>query len=105
MFWIIIILIQLVLWWITFFKTKKLVRTKIEESRWNSTTWSEFTLSNERYKFPLGIVLLGLLICFVPIIGFFGYIAVLINVSSLPDRNFEDERPSFAIVELFKKKV
>lgn len=104
MFLAIILIIQLLLWWVTFFKTKKLVRVKVE-SRWNSTTWSEFTLSNERYKFPLGIVLLGLLACLVPIIGFFGYIAVLINVSSLPDRNFEDERPSFAIIELFKKKV
>ena len=104
MFWIILILIQLVLWWITFFKTKKLVRVKVE-SRWNSTTWSEFTLSNERYKFPLGFVLLGFLLCFVPIIGFVVYIVVSINISDMPDRNFEDERPSFAIIELFKKKI
>ena len=104
MFLIVIIILQLVLWYLTFFKTKKLVRVKVE-SRWSSTTWSEFTLSNERYKFPLGFVLLGLFASFVPIVGFFGYIAVSINISSLPDRNFEEERPSFAIIELFKKKI
>ena len=104
MFWIILTLVQLVLWWITFFKTKKLVRVKVE-SRWNSTTWSEFTLSDERYKFPLGIVLLGFLLCFIPIFGLIVYIVVSANISNMSDRNFEGERPSFALVELFKKKI
>lgn len=103
MFWIIIIIIQLIFWWVTFFKTKKMVRETVG-SGWNAS-WGEFRLTNERLKFPLGFVLLGFLLCFVPIIGLVVYIVCSVNISNLPDREFEGERPSFAIVELFKKKI
>lgn len=43
--------------------------------------------------------------CFVPIVGLIVYIVASVNISNSPDRNFEDERPSFAIIELFKKKI
>lgn len=56
------------LWWVTFFKTKKMVRKKVE-TRWNTTTWSDFMLTNERYKFPLGLVALVFLTCFIPVGG------------------------------------
>ena len=102
MFWI-ITLIQLILWWVTFFKTKKMVREKVGSGR--NASWGEFCLTNERFKFPLGFVLLGFLLCFVPIIGLIVYIVCSVNISNLPDRDFEEERPSFAIVELFKKKI
>lgn len=102
MFWI-ITLIQLILWWVTFFKTKKMVREKVG-SGWNAS-WGEFRLTNERFKFPLGFVLLGFLLCFVPIIGLVVYIVCSVNISNLPDSYFEGERPSLAIIELFKKKI
>lgn len=104
MFWIIIILIQLVLWWVTFFKAKKMKRTKIE-GRWNSTTWSNFELTNERYKFPLGLVALVLLSCIIPL----GGIAVIVIIHSAfenkRDGEWGDTKPSFALIELVKKEI
>lgn len=104
MFWFICIIIQLILWWVTFFKSKKMIREKIE-SRWNGTVWGGFSLSNERYKFPLGIVFIGLLLCLVPILGLFAVAFFTLGISNMRNSDFEEERPSFVIVELFKKKI
>ena len=103
MFYFFCTVIQLILWWVTFFKSKKMIREKVG-SGWNSS-WGEFHLTNERFKFPLGIVLLGFLLCFVPIIGIIVYVVASVDISNIPDRDFEGERPSFAIIELFKKKI
>lgn len=104
MVWFIYIIIQLILWWVTFFKSKKMIREKVE-SRWNGTVWGEFSLSNERYKFPLGLVFIGLLLCLVPILGLFAVVFFTLGISNMRNSDFEEERPSFAIVELFKKKI
>ena len=104
MFWFICIIIQLILWWVTFFKSTKMIREKVE-SRWNGDVWDKFTLSAERYKFPLGLVFIGLLLCLVPILGLFAVAFFTLGVSTMKDYDFDDERPSFAIVELFKKKI
>ena len=104
MFWFICIIIQLILWWVTFFKSKKMIREKIE-SRWNGTVWGGFSFSNERYKFPLGLVFIGLLLCLVPILGLFAVAFFTLGISNMRNSDFDDERPSFAIVELFKKKI
>lgn len=104
MFWFICIIIQLILWWVTFFKSKKMIREKVE-SRWNGTVWGEFSLSNERHKFPLGLVFIGLLLCLVPILGLFAVVFFTLGISNMRNSDFEEERPSFAIVELFKKKI
>lgn len=103
MFYFICTVIQLILWWVTFFKTKKMIREKVG-SGWNSS-WGEFRLTSERFKFPLGAVLLGFLLCFIPIIGLIVYVLASISISNMPDGDFEEERPSFAIIELFKKKI
>lgn len=104
MFCFICIIIQLILWWVTFFKSKKMIREKVE-SRWNGDVWGKFTLSAERYKFPLGLVFIGLLLCIVPILGLVAIAIFTWGVSTMKDYDFDDERPSFAIVELFKKKI
>ena len=104
MFGFICIIIQLILWWVTFFKSKKLIREKVE-SRWNGDVWSKFALSPERYKFPLGLVFIGLLISLVPILGFIAIVIFTYGISNMKNSDFDEERPSFAIVELFKKKV
>ena len=104
MFWFICTVIQLVLWWVTFFKSKKMTRGKVE-TRWNGEAWGKFVVSNERYKFTLGLVFVMLLLCLVPILGSVVIVAFISAVSKMKDSDFEDERPSFAIVELFKKKI
>lgn len=104
MFWFICTVIQLILWWVTFFKSKKMTR-EITETRLNGKIWSEFALSNERYKFPLGIVVVFFLICLIPILGTLGIIAITYAFSQARNSDFDDERPSFAIVELLKKKI
>lgn len=104
MFWIICVVIQVVLWWVTFFKSKKMKREKVE-TRWNSTTWSDFELTEERYKFPLGIVVVFFLICFIPILGVLGIVAITYGFSQARNSDFDEERPSFAFVELLKKKI
>lgn len=104
MFWIIIILIQLVLWWITFFKTKKMKRTK-DTNRWSASEWNDFELTNERYKFPLGVVALVLLVCLIPIAGIIGIVIVHCAHESKRNCKWGDMRPSFALIELFKKEI
>ena len=104
MFWTIIIIIQLILWWVTFFKTKKMKRTKVE-SRWNSTTWSDFELTNERYKFPLGGVAIVFLSCLVPILGIGCIVCVHCAYETKRDCEWDDTKPSFALIELFKKEI
>lgn len=104
MLWFICTVIQLVLWWMTFFKSKKMTRGKVE-SRWSGDVWGKFVVSNERYKFTLGLVLVMFLLCLVPILGSVSIVVFIWSVSNLKDSDFEDERPSFAIVELFKKKI
>lgn len=104
MFWFICTVIQLVLWWVTFFKSKKMTREKVE-TRWNGDVWDKFVVSNERYKFTFGLVVVMLLLCLVPILGSVAIVVFIRSVSNLKDSDFEDERPSFAIVELFKKKI
>jgi hypothetical protein len=104
MFWIILILIQLVLWWVTFFKTKKLVREKVE-SRWNSTTWSEFVPTNERYKFPLFGVAIVFLACLVPILGIGAIVCVHCAYESKRDCEWGNTKTSFALIELLKKEI
>lgn len=100
MFWFICTVIQLVLWWMTFFKSKKMTREKV-----GYRVWGKFVVSNERYKFTLGLVFVMLLLCLVPILGLVAIVVFIWSVSNMRDSDFEDERPSFAIVELFKKKI
>lgn len=104
MFWFICTVIQLILWLVTFFKSKKMTRGKVA-TRWNGDVWGEFVVSNERYKFTLGLALVMLLLCLVPILGSVAIVVFIWGVSNMRDSDFEDERPSFAIVELFKKKI
>ena len=104
MFWFICTVIQLILWWVTFFKSKKMTREKVG-TRWDGDVWGKFVVSNERYKFTLGLVLVMLLLCLVPILGSVAIVVFIWGISNMRDRDFKDERPSFAIVELFKKKI
>lgn len=104
MFWFICTVIQLILWWVTFFKSKKMTRGKVE-TRWNGDVWGKFVVSNERYKFTFGLVLVMFLLCLVPILGLVAIVVFIWGISNMRDSDFEDERPSFAIVELFKKKI
>jgi hypothetical protein len=104
MFWIVIIIIQLVLWWVTFFKTKKMVREKVE-SKWNYATWSEFKLTEERYKFPLFGVALTFLTCLIPILGIGCIVAFLCASENRRDSEWGDTKPSFSLIELLKREI
>jgi hypothetical protein len=81
-----------------------MVREKVEE-RWNNTRWSEFKLTNERYKFPLGIVLLLFLACLIPIVGVGCLVVIYSNMIGKHDREWEDTKPAFALIELLKKEI
>lgn len=104
MIWFIIVVIQIVLWWVTFFKTKKMIRTKAE-NRCGYKEWGEFSLTNERYKFPLWSVLLSFLGCLIPIVGIVVLVPTYVANESKYDREWEAEKPSFAIIELLKKEI
>ena len=80
-----------------------MVRSKVSD-RWNSS-WGDFTLTKERYKFPLGLVLIYLILGFVPIVGLISYIAMYVNCEGKRDCEWEDSKPSFTLIELLKKEI
>ena len=106
MFYYVCTIVQFVFWWTIFFKSKRMIRTPYEvETRYGTRTEQKFVEADERFKFPLGLVLIGWVFCFIPIVGLISYIAFVISISKMRDCEFEDERPSFALVRWFNKKV
>jgi RsiW-degrading membrane proteinase PrsW (M82 family) len=106
MFWIIVILLQLALWYLTFFKTK---RVKKEAKQEGYRTSYEYVETNERFKFPLWCLLVGLLISFIPIFGLIIFLYVTIKVANMTNGKYEDifegNKPSFYIVKVFSKEI
>lgn len=106
MFWVIIILLQLALWYLTFFKSR---RIKKEEKKDGYRTTCEFVETNERFRFPLWCLLVGFLISLIPIIGLVVFLWVTIKVANMTNREyestFEGNRPSFYIVKIFSKEI
>lgn len=106
MFWVIVILLQLVLWYLTFFKTKK-VKKEVKKDGYRTTC--EFIETNERFRFPLWSLLLGFLISLIPIVGLIVFLWVIIKIASLTDREycdiFDGNRPSFYVVKVFSKEI
>ncbi len=106
MFWIVIIILQLVLWYLTFFKTKRIKR---EEKKDGYRATYEFVETNERFKFPLWSLLVGFLISLIPIIGLTGFLWVTIKVANMTNIEYESifdgNRPSFYIVKVFSKEI
>ena len=104
MIWFLLIVIQILLWWVTFFKTKKMTRTR-EENRWGNKQWGEFSLTSERYKFPLWVVFFSLLGCLVPIVGFVILVPTYAMNESKYDHEWEAEKPSFWLLDILKKEI
>ena len=106
MFWIILIIVQLVIWYLTFFKTK---RIKKEGMKDGYRTTYEFVETNERFRFPLWSLLVGFLISLIPIIGLIVFLWVTIKVAIMTDREYENifdgNRPSFYLVKIFSKEI
>lgn len=106
MFWIILIIVQLVVWYLTFFKTKR-IKKEVKTDGYRTTY--EFVETNERFKFPLWSLLLGLLISLIPIFGLIAFLWVTIKVANMTCREyesiFEGNRPSFYIVKVFSKEI
>ena len=106
MFLIIVISLQLVLWYLTFFKTKRIKR---EEKMDGYRVTYEFVETNERFKFPLWSLLVGFLISLIPIGGLTVFLWVTIKVANMTNREYESifdgNRPSFYIVKVFSKEI
>lgn len=106
MFGIIFIVVQLVIWYLTFFKTK---RMKKEEKKDGYRTAYEFVETNERFRFPLWSLLVGFLISLIPIIGLIVFLWATIKVANMTDREYEStfdgNRPSFYLVKIFSKEI
>lgn len=106
MFGIIFIVVQLVIWYLTFFKTK---RIKKEEKKNGCRTAYEFVETNERFRFPLWSLLVGFLISLIPIIGLVVFLWVTIKVANMTNREYESifdgNRPSFYLVKIFSKEI
>lgn len=102
MFWIILIIVQLVIWYLTFFKSKKMVRDTSKRDRWGNVPFSP---TNERFKFVLWQVALAFISCLIPILGLGVIIAITVVVTNASDRDFDDERPSLFFAEIFLKKI
>lgn len=106
MFWIILIIVQLVVWYLTFFKTKRIKR-KEKKDGYRATY--EFVETNERFKFPLWSLLVGFLISLIPIGGLTVFLWATIKVANMTNREYESifdgNRPSFYIVKVFSKEI
>ena len=110
MFWIILIIVQLVMWYLTFFKTKRIKREKKREKKRDGYRATyEFIETNERFKFPLWSLLVGFLISLIPIVGIVVFLWATIKVANMTNGEYEDifdgNRPSFYIVKIFTKEV
>ena len=105
MFWIILIIVQLIVWYLTFFKSK---RVKKEVKKGYSTVY-EYVETDERFRFPLWALLVGFLISLIPIVGLAVFLWATIRVASMTNREYEDifdgNRPSFYIVKVFSKEI
>ena len=106
MFWIILIIAQLVVWYLTFFKSKK-VRKEAKQEGYR--TVYEYVETDERFRFPLWSLLVGFLISLIPIIGLVVFLWAIIKVANMTNREyesiFEGNRPSFYLVKIFTKEV
>lgn len=106
MFWIILIIAQLVVWYLTFFKSKK-VRKEAKQEGYR--TVYEYVETDERFRFPLWSLLVGFLISLIPIIGLVVFLWVTIKVANMTNREYESifdgNRPSFYLVKIFTKEV
>ena len=106
MFWIILIIVQLIVWYLTFFKSK---RVKYEAKQEGYRTVYEYIETEERFRFPLWALLVGFLISLIPIIGLAVILWATIKAASMTDREyesiFEGNRPSFYLVKIFTKEV
>ena len=106
MFWIILIIAQLVVWYLTFFKSKK-VRKEAKQEGYR--TVYEYVETDERFRFPLWSLLVGVLISLIPIIGLVVFLWATIKVANMTNREyesiFEGNRPSFYLVKIFTKEV
>ena len=106
MFWIILIIVQLVVWHLTFFVLKKVRKDAKKEGY---RTVYEYVETDERLRFPLWALLVGFLISLIPIVGLVFFLWVTIRVASMTDREyeniFEGNRPSFYLVKIFTKEV
>lgn len=105
MFWIILIIVQLVVWYLTFFKTKRIKK----EEKMDGYRAYEFVETNERFKFPLWSLLVGFLISLIPIIGLVVFLWATIKVANMTNREYESifdgNRPSFYLVKIFSKEI
>lgn len=102
MFWIILIIVQLVMWYLTFFKSKKMVRDTSKRDCWGNVPFSP---TNERFKFVLWQVALVFISCLIPILGLVVIIAITVVTTNASDFEFGDERPSLFFAEIFLKKI
>ncbi len=106
MFWIILIIVQLVVWYLTFFKTK---RVKREETKDGYRTTVNFVETNERFRFPLWSLLVGFFISLIPIIGLGVFLWAIIKIANMTNREYDDifdgNRPSFYLVKFFSKEI
>ena len=106
MFWIILIIVQLVMWYLTFFKSKK---ARKEAKQEGYRTVYEYIETDERFRFPLWALLVGFLISLIPIACLIVFLWATIKVASMTGREYEStfdgNRPSFYLVKIFTKEV
>ena len=97
-----LIIVQLVMWYLTFFKSKKMVRDTSKRDCWGNVPFSP---TNERFKFVLWQVALVFISCLIPIMGLGVIVVITVVVTNASDRDFDDERPSLFFAEIFLKKI
>lgn len=103
MFWFILRVLQFVIWYITFFMSKRMVQKVKDEGTYRQHYI--FVETTERFKFPLWIVLIAFIAQIVPILGLAVTVGVTVWLSLAADEVFDEERPSFFLTKIFTKKI
>lgn len=107
---VIILIINLIIWYFTFFKTKKLIRTCTPDERWSGVKYGEWQRTNERYKWPMWLFLLWTALMFFPVISFTITITLyvlyfILDACEMFDDFMKTERPKVLLQEFLTKKV
>ena len=109
---IVLIILNLVFWFLLFFKSKKMVRTvkKTGDFYWEKK-YSPWVETEERYRFPMWLFLVGTLAMLLPplatIIYFMGHVfwCIYSQSSDFDSGYLELERPKLYIQTFLFKKV
>lgn len=108
---LIIIVINVIFWYLLFFKTKKLTREIAKKGTYRNT-YTDWVVSEERYRFPMWMFIIFTISLLCPVLELimllFFYIGFIVFFSTgfFEDfSSYETEKPKLFIQDFLTKKI